>query len=444
MKNDNKMWGGRFRKEVDASFFEFQKSLAYDWRLGKCDIFHSLLHIAALKEEGILSLKEHLSLKNILLCLLKEIEKKEISQDKTSEDIHTYIQNQVKLKSEGDIFAKLHSYRSRNEQIAFDEACFCILSAEGIDRQLLYLIKSISYLARRYSYQDMVGYTHTQRAQKVKFLQYFLVFSRMFSRDRQRLRDFLKNINLYLGAGALAGSPISKISYQKAIKKTSKFLPSSISKKIKVVDNPLDVVSDRDFLGEFLFILSLIQLHLCRLSEEIILFSTKEFGFFSLPEEFCTGSSLLAQKKNPDFLELVRGYTGKIYGNLMGFLTTMKALPLTYNRDLQVNKEFLFSCLDILRQELEIMSNFVRKIKLNKENIKNALCDETIYLTDILTILVKKGVPFKEAHNVLGKLLLLAEEKKVNISQLPEKDLKKIHPLITKELISHLKDNSLN
>lgn len=400
-----KLWGGRFKKEVDKDFFEFQKSIHYDHKLAQFDIVHSLIHTSALEKSGILSKSEKIKLLKALIEIGRDIKRGNFKYNKDSEDIHTDIQNKIEKKI-GKLALKLHSLRSRNDQIAFDEKAYCLYQSDDMIEILEYLLKSIGYLGRKYKNHKIIGYTHTQRAQPVFFSDYMDAFWHMFKRDQKRLVNFQKNIQIYIGAGALAGSSVTKDEYGKAIKEVQKYIPEELFFAVKPYVNSLDNVSERDFIIEFLSIISIIQMHLSRMAEDFILYSTKEFNFFSLPEEFCTGSSLMPHKKNPDFLELVRGYTGKIYGNLVSILTTMKGLPLTYDRDMQLDKEPLFSAAEIVGAELKLMGRFIKGIELNEAAIKEALKSKEIYATKQAEELVRcKKMSFKKAHDTVGKLI---------------------------------------
>ncbi|MDD5680920.1 MAG: argininosuccinate lyase [Candidatus Omnitrophica bacterium] len=394
-----KLWGGRFTKEIDKDFFEFQKSIQHDHKLAKYDIIHSMVHTMALGWAKLLSPAE----KNKLLKALKEIrediKKGKFKYDSASEDVHTDIQNKIEKKI-GKLALKLHTLRSRNDQIAFDEKLYCHDAAGSISNSLDGVLESLKLLAARYKSVSIVGYTHTQRAQKVLFRDYLGAFCLMLERDKKRISDFLQTLEISIGAGALAGSSI-KTQYCKAIAEHAKnekgplFTPSL---------NTLDDVSNRDFVIELLSIISILQMHLSRLAEDMILYSTKEFNFVDLPEEFCTGSSMMPHKKNPDFMELVRGYTGRIYGNLVSILVTMKGLPLTYNRDMQLDKEPLFSSVEIIENELNIMGKLIKGIRLNEGVIEKALKDEDLYAVALAEKLVREhNIPFREAHDIVGK-----------------------------------------
>ncbi|MDD5355896.1 MAG: argininosuccinate lyase [Candidatus Omnitrophica bacterium] len=394
-----KLWGGRFKKKTDKDFFEFQKSIRYDHKLAEYDIAHSLIHVLALGSTGVLKPKEKAKLVKSIQKIQDEIAAGKFKYDKDSEDIHTDIQNKVEKKI-GKLALKLHTLRSRNDQIVFDEKFYCYEESTKIERLLEKFMESIMFLKNRYRELSIVGYTHTQGAQKIYFKDYLGAFYCMFERDKKRLSSFLKNLEIHIGAGALLRN-IKKENYGKAIKE---FLKGA-NYPIKPSENTVDDVSDRDFIIEFLSILSIMQMHLSRLSEDFILYSTKEFGFFELPEEFCTGSSLMPHKKNPDFLELVRGYTGRIYGNLFSILTTMKGLPLTYNRDMQLDKEPLFSSVETVKDEIAIMSRFIKGVRLNKDIIKESLKDKNLYSVDRAKDLVKQGMSFRQAHDEIGREL---------------------------------------
>ena len=420
-----KLWGARFKKKTDVDFEEFSKSIEYDYKLAEYDIYHSLIHIEALAEEGIITLAERRKLSSALESVLHQVERGKFKISAVSEDIHTDIQNKVDKKV-GRLAHKLHTFRSRNEQIVFDEKFYCLKEAKEIYGLINEAIFSLNYLSHKYKGLFIPGYTHTQRAQVLAFSDYLGAFSYMLKGDSKRIEDFLKNTVIYVKSGALAGSPVKTSSYKKAIKRfLSKYKMKGIN--IEIAPNSVDNVSNRDFLIEFLSILSIIQMHLSRFSEDFILYSTKEFNFFDLPEEFCTGSSLMPQKKNPDFMELARGHTGRIYANLVSLLVTMKGLPLAYNRDMQLDKAPLFSSVQTIKDELKIMAKFIKKIKLNENVLDEALKDENLYATELAQFLVHKGVPFKDAHNIIGRLIKYSENEKVKIKDLPESVLKTFH-----------------
>ncbi len=426
-----KLWGGRFKKETDKDFFEFQKSIQYDYKLALYDVRHSLIHILALKKAGILTNKEWQRLNSVLSDIEKEIKENKFRPSLESEDIHTEIQNRVE-KNVGRLAEKLHTLRSRNDQVAFDEKNYCGFEGSNTADCLSGVISALKYLSAKYKESRIPGYTHTQRAQDIAFTDYLAAFEAMFTKDKERLDAFTAKLVAYIGSGAFKGTSLSK-EYDAAAKE---YLGKMSRQYVSLVKNAPDNVSDRDFVIEFLSVLSILQMHLSRFAEDMILFSTKEFNFVDLPEEFCTGSSLMPHKKNPDFLELVRGYTGRIYGNLMAILTTMKGLPLTYNRDMQLDKEPLFSSVDIVKEELKILAKFIKGIKLNEEVIKKALEDESLYTVDLAEYLVKeKKVPFSQAHEIVGRLIRYSEDNKRGIKQMEEKSLKEVSEYLDKKTI---------
>ncbi|MDD2703321.1 MAG: argininosuccinate lyase [Candidatus Omnitrophica bacterium] len=432
-----KLWGGRFKKEVNREFFEFQKSIGYDYKLAEEDILHSMIHVVVLRKSDILSPAEEKRLLAALEEVNKEI-KEGIRENRYrpvagAEDIHTDIQNRVEHKV-GTLAAKLHALRSRNDQVVFDEKYYCLRAAQDIRALLLNLLGNLLFLMKKYPEQPFVGYTHTQRAQAILFRHYLGAFFHMFERDNEQLKRFHHNVFLYIGAGALAGSHLRREDYNKAIKE---LISQGLGfEKIQSVENSLDNVSNRDFIIEFMSILSVVQMHLSRLAEDLILYSTQEFNFVDLPEEFCTGSSLMPHKKNPDFLELIRGYTGMIYGNLVAVLTTMKGLPLTYDRDMQLNKKPLFSSVETIKDELKILPEFLKKLKLNNDVIARALEAKSLYATELAEFLVcNKQVPFRDAHTLVGKMIRYAEDKGKQIDSLSDAELKKFCPSLTRGII---------
>ncbi len=432
---DKKLWGGRFELEIDADFFKFQKSIHYDYKLAEYDIYHSIIHVTALKEAGIVTATESRKLIVALNEIDREVKEGSFKPNFNAEDIHTDIQNRVE-KRVGKLALKLHTLRSRNDQVIFDEKWYCYKEGIYILSLLNVVLNSLNHLGGRYRNIFLPGYTHTQRAQVVSFINYTGAFFCMLERDFERLDNFLKKSSIYVGSGALAGSAIPRAAYSEAIKKFLKKTKSQDRQsKSGTVKNSLDNVSSRDFVIEFLSILSMLQMHLSRMAEDFILYSTKEFGFFDLPEEFCTGSSLMPHKKNPDFLELVRGNTGRIYSNLMSVLTSMKGLPLTYNRDMQLDKEPLFSSTETIEAELRIMAKFINRLKLNQDKIHEALEDEELYATELAEFLVYQGVAFKEAHFIVGRLIRYSEDKDIKIKEMSDKVLKTFHKKLNHKAI---------
>ncbi|MFH1768650.1 MAG: argininosuccinate lyase, partial [Candidatus Omnitrophota bacterium] len=404
-------------------FEQFSKSIHYDYRLAEYDIYHSAIHTLALKNSGILTKEEAERIDSVLNEILFQIREKKFKPDLHCEDIHSDIQNRLEDKL-GKLAMKIHTFRSRNDQIVFDEKWYCLNVALDIHAGLTSLLTNLKELMKKYQNQPFIGYTHTQKAQVVLFSDYLGAFFEMFYRDRARMATFSHTVTPHIGAAALTGSSLKRKDYDKAIKQ---FLKERKIAVVKAVENSLDNVSDRDFIVEILSVLSIIQMHFSRLAEDLIIYSTKEFGLLKIGEEFCTGSSLMPHKKNPDFLELVRGSTGKIYGNLIAVLTMIKGLPLTYNRDMQFDKEPLFSSVDIVSEELKIIDRFIKTIEVEEENVKRSLEDEQLYATELAELLVFKGIAFSEAHTIIGRLVRYSEEKNVKIKDMSEVTLREFH-----------------
>ncbi|MBI4844965.1 MAG: argininosuccinate lyase [Candidatus Omnitrophica bacterium] len=423
-----KLWGGRFKKKIDADFENFSKSIQYDYKLARIDVFHSIIHTMALNGSKLITKFEAKKISEALNSILSEIDAGKFKPDMESEDIHTDIHNRLEKKI-GKLAAKVHTFRSRNDQIVFNEKFYCLEESLNIKEAISNLIEAFIFLMKKYDKEPFIGYTHTQRAQVILFSDYVIAFGHMMARDLKRLNRFYDSVVPYIGAGALAGTALHKKEYFKAI--DSFFTNEKIGGKVSPVENSLDNVSDRDFIIEFLGIISIIQMHLSRFSEDIILYSTQEFDYLDLPEEFCTGSSLMPHKKNPDFLELVRGYTGKIYANQLSLMTTMKGLPMSYNRDMQLDKEPLFSSVEIIKDELKIMNKFVRGITLNCEVVKKALLDERLYATELAEFLVFRGVAFKDAHDIVGRIIRYSQDKVIPIKKMPDELLKSFNNKLT-------------
>ncbi len=355
------------------------------------------------------------------------IRNKEFNFDKQCEDIHTNIQNVLEERL-GDVALKLHMARSRNDQVVFSTKLYCKIAMEVLEGYIAKLISAIEDLVSR---NDIIipGFTHMQHAQPVYLKDYLGAYVSMLNRDMGRLKYISQHMKIYMGAGALAGTPIDSAEYCKNLneviaefKDLKKF---SEEVMIEPTPNSLDSVSDRDFIIEIISALSIIAMHLSRLSEDLIIWSTKEFDFIEIDEAFCNGSSLMPQKKNPDVLELIRGYTGRLYGNLVSVLTMMKGLPLTYNRDMQLDKEPLFDSFEKVADELRVLSGLFKTLKFNELSIKKHLEDESLYATDLVYYLVKKGEPFKKAHGVVGELIKDSLKRTGGIQGMDDPELKK-------------------
>ncbi len=397
----------------------YSESQSFDRRLYRHDIAGSIAHAGALAQAGIISADEKKKIEHGLREIEREIASGNFSWDASLEDVHMNIESAL-TKKIGETGAKLHTARSRNDQIALDLRLYVKNEIDRTRLQLKNLQQSLLDLAKKHLGVVMPGYTHLQRAQPVLFPHYLLGHIESLCRDSERLSDCLKRTDvLPLGSAALAGSTI--VLDRESIARDLKFS--------QVSQNSLDAVSDRDFVCEFIFCLAMIGLHLSRFSEDLILWNTSEFGFVEFSEEFSTGSSLMPQKKNPDIAELTRGKTGRLYGNLVSILTTLKGLPSSYNRDLQEDKEALFDSVDTVSAALEVFSAMVPKMKINRERMKQAATDPSLLATDLAEYLVGKGMPFRKAHEIVGRLVAEAMEKGTGLSATPLSKLKKLSQL---------------
>ena len=428
MKN-KKLWGGRFSKKTDPLVEKFTKSVQYDYKLALYDTLGSIMHVSVLKKAGYLNANEAGRLIKELDSICDDIKKNKFKVDLSCEDIHTQIQNMLYRKA-GSLALKLHTARSRNDQVAFSTKLYCKETILGLQNDISGLINAISGLTNKNKAIIVPGFTHMQHAQPVYLKDYLSAYSEMLKRDKNRLEYISGNIKLAMGAGALAGTPVDASDYN--LKKGEI--------KISAVTNSLDAVSDRDFVIEIISALSITAMHLSRLAEDLIIWSTKEFDFIEIDEAFCTGSSLMPQKKNPDVLELIRGYAGRIYGNLVSVLTMMKGLPLTYNRDMQLDKEPLFNSFEIVSDELKVLTGLMKTLKFNKEKIKEQLKDESLYATDLVYYLVDKEIAFKEAHTIVGKLIKYSTDNSIDIKDMPESILKKFSNKFIKAKVNKLFD----
>ncbi|HLG21442.1 MAG TPA: argininosuccinate lyase, partial [Candidatus Manganitrophaceae bacterium] len=393
-------WEGRFTEGTDPAVERFTSSFSFDRRLYQYDIVGSVAHTEALSRAGLLTEKE----KEKIIQGLKEIEAeiaKEMSQEKgpaadsKDEDIHMHIERRL-VEKIGDAGGKLHTGRSRNDQIALDLRLYLREETRHLIDQIRSLQKGLVARAEAHLETVLPGYTHLQRAQPISLAHYLLAYYEMLERDRTRLLDSLKRLDRSpLGAGALAGNSFSLD--RSAVARALGFSD--------VTANSLDTVSDRDFVAEFLSAAAILMAHLSRWAEDWILWASSEFGFMDLPDRFCTGSSMMPQKKNPDVLELIRGKTGRVYGALMTLLVLLKGLPLSYNRDLQEDKEPLFDAVETVRNVLRLMTDLVLQARFNKEKMEEAAGEGFLLATDLADYLVTKGLPFRRAHQVVGKMV---------------------------------------
>jgi argininosuccinate lyase len=410
---------GRFHKSVANVAQRYSESVSFDQRLYRHDIAGSIAHVAALVKAGIVSAAERKKIETGLRTIEQEIGSGKFQWDEMLEDVHMNIESAL-TKKIGEAGAKLHTARSRNDQIALDLRLYVKHQIEQTSSLLKKLQRALLDLAEEHVDLVMPGYTHLQRAQPILFAHYLLGQIEAFARDTERLGDCLERTDvLPLGSGALAGSTI--VLDRELIARDLGFA--------RLSQNSLDAVSDRDFVCEFLFGLAMIGMHLSRVSEDLIIWSTSEFGFVEFSDAFSTGSSLMPQKKNPDMAELTRGKTGRLYGNLMSILTTLKALPSSYNRDLQEDKEALFDSIDTVSAALELLSTMLPELKINHERMETAANDPHLLATDLAEYLVNKGMAFREAHEIVGKLVADAIVKGTKLSAVPLAELKKSSPL---------------
>jgi argininosuccinate lyase len=389
------MWKGRFRQETAPALQRFSESISFDWRLYRFDILGSIAHAKALERAGILTREELNQIENGLCRIEAEITEGKFPFRVELEDVHMNIEAALTERI-GPTGAKLHTARSRNDQVALDLRLYLRHESDILDLRVRELQRALVELAKRNSSAVLPGYTHLQRAQPVLFAHHLLAYVEMLERDRERLRDARGRINrMPLGSGAIAGSTIE----------LDRAYVAELLDFPEITHNSMDAVSDRDFVAEFLFVLSLIGVHLSRLSEDLILFASSEFRFLRISDAYCTGSSLMPQKKNPDVCELTRGKTGRLVGNLVALLTNLKGLPMTYNRDLQEDKETVFDSLDQVSNTLEVFAGMIREIEIEPERMLSAASDPGLLATDLADYLVKRGVPFRQAHEIIGKLV---------------------------------------
>jgi len=410
---------GRFQQSLSEVARRYSESVSFDRRLYRHDIAGSIAHAAALAKAGIVSAAEQKQIEAGLREIEKEIDSGKFQWDASLEDVHMNIESAL-TKKIGETGAKLHTARSRNDQIALDLRLYVKDQINRTSSQIKKLQTSLLDLAGKNVDVVMPGYTHLQRAQPILFAHYLLGQVEAFARDVERLNNGLERTDvLPLGSGALAGSTI--VLDRALIARELGFA--------RVSQNSLDAVSDRDFVCEFLFCLAMIGMHLSRVSEDLIIWSTIEFDFVEFSEGFSTGSSLMPQKKNPDMAELTRGKIGRLYGNLISILTTLKALPSSYNRDLQEDKEALFDSVDTISAALELCTAMLPELKINRERMEEAASDPNLFATDLAEYLVGKGMAFREAHEIVGKLVANAIDKGTKLNAIAPADLKKLSPL---------------
>ena len=390
------LWGGRFTKETDQVVYEFNASISFDKRLYRQDIEGSMAHVKMLAKQGILTIKESDKILHGLLGILQDVDNGKLEITSEYEDIHSFVEANL-IKRIGDTGKKLHTGRSRNDQVALDMRLYIRDELKNTDKLLFELMKVLERIMEENLDTFMPGFTHLQKAQPVTLAHHIGAYFEMFKRDRSRLYDIYRRMNYCpLGAGALAGT-----TYPLDRKYTAELLgfygPTL---------NSMDSVSDRDYIIEYLSALATIMMHMSRFSEEIIIWNSNEYRFVELDDAYSTGSSIMPQKKNPDIAELVRGKTGRVYGDLMGFLTTMKGLPLAYNKDMQEDKEGVFDAIDTVTSCITLFTGMVDTMKFNKDVMETSAKNGFTNATDVADYLVNQGVPFRDAHTISGRLVL--------------------------------------
>lgn len=422
--NTMKLWGGRFTKETDQLVNNFNASISFDQKFYKQDIEGSIAHAAMLGHQGIISEEESSKIQEGLKGILSDIEDGRLEITDEYEDIHTFMEATL-IERIGDVGKKLHTGRSRNDQVALDMRLYTRDELLKVDEEVKELMAVILRIMKENLETYMPGFTHLQKAQPVTVAHHFGAYFEMFKRDRSRLSDIYKRMNYCpLGAGALAG--------------TTYPLDRELTASLLGFDGPtlnsMDSVSDRDYLIEFLSALSTIMMHLSRFSEEICIWNSNEYKFIELDDAYSTGSSIMPQKKNPDIAELVRGKTGRVYGALMSLLTTMKGIPLAYNKDMQEDKELSFDAFDTVKGCVRLFRGMIDTMKFNNARMEESAKHGFTNATDAADYLVKKGVPFRDAHGIVGQLVLHCLDKGIALDDMTLDEYKAISPVFENDI----------
>lgn len=418
------LWGGRFTKETDKLVYNFNASISFDQKFYKQDMEGSIAHVKMLGKQGILTEKEMQDIVDCLKEILKEVEEGKLIITDEYEDIHSFVEAKL-IDRLGDTGKKLHTGRSRNDQVALDMRLYTRQEVLHTDKLVKELLETILKIMEENTETIMPGFTHLQKAQPITLAHHMGAYFEMFRRDRLRLQDIFKRMNYCpLGSGALAGT-----TYPLDREYTAELLgfygPTL---------NSMDGVSDRDYLIEFLSALSTIMMHLSRFSEEVIIWNSNEYQFVEIDDAYSTGSSIMPQKKNPDIAELVRGKTGRVYGALMSLLTTMKGIPLAYNKDMQEDKELSFDAMDTAKGCLALFNGMLATMKFNKEKMHDSANKGFTNATDAADYLVNHGVPFRDAHGIVGRIVLYCLDKKIAIDDMSLAELKAICPVFEEDI----------
>lgn len=430
-----KLWEGRFKKETNKLLEKFNASITFDNKMYNEDIQGSIIHSRMLAKQNIISKDEQQIIESGLLQIKDEMDNDNFIFKIEDEDIHMAVEKRL-TEIIGPTAGKLHTARSRNDQVALDIRMYTRNKADSIIELLISLEENLINLSQKNIDIIIPGYTHLQRAQPILFSHHLMAYFQMFKRDITRLKDYLERSDeMPLGAGALAGTTFNIDRHYVA-----KELGFS-----RATQNSLDSVSDRDFIIELSSIISIISMHLSRFSEEIIIWCTSEFNFIKLDDAFSTGSSIMPQKKNPDIPELIRGKTGRIYGNLVAILTTMKALPLAYNKDMQEDKEGIFDSIENIEISLEIFSEMLATITINDEEILKSMKYGFLNATDVADYLAKKGIPFRNAHKIVGEIVSSCEDKNIAIDDMKLDDFKVFSDIFENDILEIIKvENCVN
>lgn len=431
-KAEQQLWGGRFSAEMDALLERFSASVHFDYKLYPYDIAGSIAHARMLGRQGLVSAEESQAIVEGLRSILADIESGNFKWNSKLEDVHMNIEKALSERI-GPAGEKLHTARSRNDQVALDTRLYLKDAIDGIKSALNLLRASLTQKAQENQDLIMPGYTHLQRAQPVLAAHHLMAYQEMFKRDVERLTDLFKRVDIMpLGSAALAGTglPIDM---------------ESVAEELgfsKVSENSMDAVADRDYLIEFHSAAAIIMMHVSRLSEDLILWASSEFGFVDLPDELCTGSSIMPQKKNPDVPELMRGKTGRVYGHLMGLLTVLKGLPMSYDRDLQEDKESLFDTVETLTQTLPLAARLIGRMRFNENRMKKAADDPFVTATDLADYLVIKGVPFRQAHAMVGQTVRFCLDNGLRLNELSLEQFARLCPGVESDVINALSINA--
>ncbi len=425
-----KLWGGRFASEEDPLFATFNDSLPFDRVLLEADIEGSLAYARALERAGVFTRKERLEAEKGLRFVLEESRRNPDAIARSqAEDVHTYVEEALARKT-GVLARKLHTGRSRNDQVATGLRLYLKQKEMGIDSLIRGLLETLANLAEKYFSVILPGYTHLQRAQPVYFSHYLLAYGEMLLRDRDRLREALRRIDVCpLGAGALSGTVYAVD--RDALARDLGFSSAAA--------NSMDAVGDRDFVLDFLFFASTLLVHLSRLAEDLVLYNSAEFGFVRMDDSVASGSSLMPQKKNPDALELTRGKTGRVFGHLLSLLTVLKGLPMTYNKDLQEDKEGLFDTVATVENCLQMIGRVLEKMRIAPERMQESALRGYLNATELADYLVARKMPFREAHQLVGKVVMRASELGIALEQMPLREYQSFSRLFESDLFEWLK-----